>query len=155
MADTLLRVGDKAPDFKVKGIPDGEYSLSQFLGQVVVLAFYPADNSPVCTTQMRAYSLDSGSFEGLNAVVLGISPQDVASHQGFASKHDISIPLLSDPDKTVAKAYGVLGPLGFYRRSIFVIDRQGIVTYLRRTKAGLTYSPTSVLIDAINQAEGK
>ena len=94
-------------------------------------------------------------FEGLNAVVLGISPQDVASHLGFASKHDISIPLLSDPDKTVAKAYGVLGPLGFYRRSIFVIDRQGIVTYLRRSKAGLTYSPTSVLIDAINQVEGK
>lgn len=155
MADTLLKVGDRAPDFTVRGIPDGDYSLSQYRGQVVVLAFYPADNSPVCTTQMRAYSLDSGSFEGLNAVVLGISPQDVASHQGFASKHDISIPLLSDPDKKVAKAYGVLGPLGFYRRSIFVIDRQGIVTYLRRTKAGLTYSPTSVLIDAINEAEGK
>lgn len=155
MSGQSVSIGDAAPDFKLRGIPDGEYSLSSFAGKVVVLAFYPADNSPVCTTQMRTYSLDTDNFANLNAVVLGISPQSVESHVGFASKNSISIPLLADTDKSVGEMYGVIGPLGFYRRSIFVINGDGVITYLRRAKAGLKFAPTSVLLDAIEKASAK
>lgn len=155
MSDQSVEVGDIAPDFRLNGFPDGEYSLSSFTGKVVVLAFYPADNSPVCTTQMRTYSLDTDNFSDLNATVLGISPQSVETHVGFASKNSISIPLLADTDKKVGGLYGVVGPLGFYRRSIFVINGNGIITYLRRAKAGLKFAPTSVLIDEIEKATAK
>ncbi|TAN23755.1 MAG: peroxiredoxin [Actinomycetota bacterium] len=149
----MVGVGDKAPGFTLAGVPSGTYSLSDYLGMIVVLAFYPADNSPVCTTQLRSYTADLKSFENANAVVLGISPQSVASHQEFYTGQAIGVPLLSDEDKSVAEAYDVLGPLGFYRRSIFVINRSGVITYARRTTAGLTYSPTSVLMKAISQAD--
>lgn len=155
MSDQSVEVGDIAPDFRLNGFPDGEYSLSSFTGKVVVLAFYPADNSPVCTTQMRTYSLDTDNFSDLNATVLGISPQSVETHVGFASKNSISIPLLADTDKKVGGLYGVVGPLGFYRRSIFVINGNGIITYLLRAKAGLKFAPTSVLIDEIEKATAK
>lgn len=149
----VVGVGDRAPEFCLPGIPDGEYSLGGYLGKTVVLAFYPADNSPVCTTQWRSYTLDSASFERLDAVVLGISPQGIESHRSFARKNSIELPLLSDEDKAVAESYGVLGPLGFYRRSVFVVNKAGIVTYAHRTTAGLTYSPTSVLLKAISEGE--
>ncbi len=146
-------VGDAAPGFTLHGVPQGTYSLSDFLGKIVVLAFYPADNSPVCTTQLRTYTLDQKSFKELDAAVLGISPQGIASHEKFASEQSISLPLLSDEDKTVGKAYGVLGPLGFYRRSVFVIDRSGEITYASRTTAGLTFYPTSALLEAVKKAQ--
>ncbi|NNN18812.1 MAG: peroxiredoxin [Acidimicrobiaceae bacterium] len=148
----MVDVGDRAPEFKLLGVPDGEYSLSRFPGKIVVLAFYPADNSPVCTTQLRTYTMDQASFDSLDAVVLGISPQGIASHKAFYEEQAIKLPLLADEDKTVAQAYGVLGPLGFYRRSVFVINRDGLITYAHRTTAGLSFSPTSVLIEAISQA---
>lgn len=146
-------MGERAPDFCASGIPLGEYCLSDYHGRVVVLAFYPADNSPVCTAQLRSYSLDAARFSDLDAVVLGISPQSVESHLRFADTSDISLTLLSDESRTIASMYDVPGPLGFYRRSIFVIDRSGIVTYVRKATAGLTFSPSSVLLREIKNAD--
>lgn len=149
-----ITVGSIAPDFTLMGIPSGTYSLGSYLGKVVVLAFYPADNSPVCSLQMRSYSLEVAKFTQMDAIVLGISPQSTKSHEGFIDKNQILIPLLSDERKEVGLKYGVIGPLGFYRRSIFVIDKCGVVAYAKRTTAGLTYSPTKVLFEAINNASG-
>ena len=109
----------------------------------MLLVFYPADNSPVCTQQLRSYSEDLNEFEKLGAAVLCLSPQDVASHEAFAAAQALRLPLLSDEDKAVGRAYGILGPLGFYRRSVFVVDRDGVIRFARRSLSNLTYLPTS------------
>ncbi len=151
----MLRVGDAAPGFELEGYPDGLYSLKSMLGRTLVLAFYPEDHSPVCTLQLRAYSDGMPDFSGLGAAVWGVSPQNPETHRVFAERQSLSIPLLSDLDKKVGAAYGVLGPLGFYRRSVFVINRQGIITFCHRTTAGLTYQPTSTLLKAVREAEAE
>ncbi len=146
-------IGDKAPEFCLSGSPLADYCLAGVLGTPLVLAFYPQDHSPVCSLQLRAYSDGMADFSNLGALVWGISPQDLESHENFAIKNEITFPLLSDKDKEVAKAYQVLGPLGFYRRSIFVINRQGIITYSHRSTAGATYKPTKDLLFALEHAE--
>jgi thioredoxin-dependent peroxiredoxin len=127
--------------------------LADHLGEPVLLVFYPADHSPVCTQQLRSYSEDLNEFEQLGATVLCFSPQDVASHEEFAAVQSLRLPLLSDVDKTVGRAYGVLGPLGFYRRSIFVVDRRGVIRFARRSLSNLTYLPTAALVNAIRVAD--
>lgn len=147
-------VGDPAPDFTLPSSGGGEVSLSSYRGRPVVLAFYPADDSPVCTTQLRSYDDDLAEFEGLDAAVLGISPQSVESHDRFAERHGLRFPLLADADKAVGEAYGVLGPVGFYRRSVFVVDGEGVIRYAHRAIAGLRYRPASELVAAVKQAKG-
>ena len=147
-------VGDRAPAFSLPGTGGRTYSLSDFRGQPVVLAFYPGDNTPVCTAQLRSYSVDAPRFDGVGAVVLGISPQDVESHEAFAARNELTMPLLADVDKAVGRAYGVLGPVGFYRRSVFVVDGEGIIRYAHRAVAGLTYRPTEELVAAVREAAG-
>src|SRR5437879_2893035 len=130
-------VGDPAPDFTLPGTGDREYRLSEQRGGPVVLAFYPGDNTAVCTMQLRSYSSDMSSFDGVGATLWGISPQSVDSHEDFACKQSLSVPLLADTDKAVGRAYGILGPLGFYRRSVFVIDAEGVIRFARRGLTGL------------------
>ena len=126
-------LGEPAPDFEVPGTDNTEegrrtYSLAEFRGQPVVLVFYPGDNTPVCTRQLNAYTDDIDAFEAVGAQVLAISPQSVESHENFSCKQNgFGFPLLADEDKAVGDAYGVLGPLGFYRRSAFVIDGEGVI----------------------------
>lgn len=141
-----IGVGDRAPDFTLPGTGDQSYSLSDFAGQPVVLAFYPGDDTPVCTKQLNSYNDDIGQFTELNAQVIGISAQDVSSHEGFANKHGFTFPLLADADKAVAGLYGTLGPIGFPRRSTFIIDAGGIVRYAHRAIAGLTFRPVKELV---------
>ena len=149
-----VAVGEPAPDFTLPGTGGRDLTLSSFRGQPVVLVFYPGDDTPVCTLQLNSYNDDLSEFEGVGAQILGISPQDVASHETFAAKHGFSFPLLADIDKTVGSAYGVLGPVGFYRRSVFVIDRDGTVRYVHRAMAGLTYRKTEELVAAVAAATG-
>jgi len=148
--------GDAAPDFTLSGMEDGErrdYSLADFHGTPVVLVFYPGDNTPVCTRQLNTYTADIGEFAALGAQLLGISPQSVDSHCGFADKQGgFAFPLLADEDKAVGKAYGILGPVGFYRRSVFVIDGSGTITYAHRAFAGATFRPTDTLVKAVADA---
>lgn len=143
-----VSVGDVAPDFTLPGT-GGTYTLSQYRGQPVVLVFYPGDDTPVCTKQLNTYNDDLSEFTHVGAQVLAISAQDIASHETFAQKHGFGFPLLADVDKSVAQSYGTVGPLGFPRRSVFVVDEAGVVIYAHRAIAGLTFRPVSEIIEAI------
>ncbi|MBM3638441.1 MAG: peroxiredoxin [Actinobacteria bacterium] len=145
-----VSVGDVAPDFTLPGT-GGTYTLSQFRGQAVVLVFYPGDDTPVCTKQLNTYNDDLSEFTQVGAQVLAISAQDMASHETFASKHGFGFPLLADTDKSVAQMYGTVGPLGFPRRSVFVVNATGVVMYAHRAIAGLTFRPVSEIIEAISK----
>lgn len=141
-----LGVGDPAPDFTLPGTGGRSYSLDEFRGRPVVLVFYPGDDTPVCTKQLNSYNDDLSQFDDLDAQVIGISAQDVGSHEAFASKHGFKFPLLADTDKAVAGQYGTLGPIGFPRRSIFIVDADGVVRYAHRAIAGLTFRPVAELV---------
>lgn len=145
-------VGDPAPDFSLPGTGGRTYSLSEYAGTPVVLVFYPGDDTPVCTKQLNSYNDDLDQFEGVGAQVLAISAQDISSHDKFSDKHGFNFPLLADTDKAVAGLYGTLGPIGFPRRSVFVIDAQGVIRYAHRAIAGLTYRPVSELVEAVKAA---
>jgi peroxiredoxin Q/BCP len=147
-------VGDVAPDFSLKGSGGATHSLTEFRGHPVVIVFYPGDDSPVCTKQLNSYNNDLDQFEAVGAQILAISAQDVDSHDNFSSKYGFKFPLLADPDKVVAGLYGTLGPLGFPRRSVFVIDGGGVIRYAHRAIAGLTFRPVSELIQAVKGASG-
>ncbi len=152
-------IGTPAPDFTVPGTdgtPEGrrDYTLSEFRGQPVILAFYPGDNTPVCTRQLNTYTSEIDEFASVGAQLLAISPQDVASHDEFAEKQGgFGFPLLADTDKAVGEAYDIIGPIGFYRRSVFVIDADGNIAYSHRAIAGLTFRPTDELVEAVRKSK--
>ena len=149
---TRVAIGDDAPDFTLPGTGGRDYSLSEYSGATVVLVFYPGDNTPVCTMQLNTYNTDLHQFEDLGAQILAISPQSVESHEHFAGVHDFRFPLLADTDLSVGRAYGILGPVGFYRRSVFVIDADGIIRYAHRAAAGLSFRSTGELLEAVKAA---
>jgi thioredoxin-dependent peroxiredoxin len=150
-----LDVGEVAPTFTLPGIDGtsgevGEYALDSYRGQPVVLVFYPGDNTPICTRQLNAYTDEVAEFAAAGAQVLAISPQSVESHGGFAqAQGGFAFPLLADEGKRVGQAYGVVGPVGFYRRSAFVVDAKGLVAYAHRAIGGLTFRPTKELVRAV------
>lgn len=150
---TSIEVGSQAPDFSLPGTGDKNYSLSQFRGVTVVLVFYPGDSTLVCTKQLCSYNNDLAQFEKVGAQVLAISHQNMDSHDKFTDKHKFGFPLLSDPDKKVLSDYGVVGFAGLPRRSVFVIDPNGVVKYVHRALAGVTYRPVKELIEAIANAQ--
>ena len=146
-------VGDPAPDFTLPGISGDErrdHTLSEYAGRPVVLVFYPGDNTPVCTRQLNAYNDDLGRFDALGAQLLAVSPQDVDSHEGFSTKQGgFAFPMLADTTKEVGRAYGIVGALGFYRRSVFVVDGDGIIRYAHRAMVGATFRSADELTDAV------
>jgi peroxiredoxin Q/BCP len=146
--------GDPAPDFSLAGTGSRTYSLADARGGPLVLVFYPADNSPVCTQQLRSYSEDLSLFEGAGATVWCLSPQDVDTHERFAAEQSLELPLLADLGAEVGRDYDILGPLGFYRRSVFVIDGEGTIRWARRSLSSLTYLPAERLIEAIASTAG-
>ena len=150
-----IAVGELAPDFTLPGTdgtPEGrrDYSLSEFRGEPVVLVFYPGDDTPVCTRQLITYTKEFPAFEQVHAHVLAVSPQSVESHERFAeAQGGFAFPLLADADKVVGERYGILGPLGFYRRSAFVIGSDGRVRYAHRSLTGLSFRSTEELVGAV------
>jgi peroxiredoxin len=148
--------GDPAPDFELPGVVDGHrssYRLSELAGHPVVLVFNPGDNTPVCTRQLNAYSTDVARFSELDARILAISPQGLDSHEAFAENEGgFAFPLLADEDKAVGRSYGVLGPMGFYRRCVFVVDGAGRLAYVHRGFAGSTFRRSDELVEAIRAA---
>ena len=147
-----LEVGDVAPDFTLPGTSGQNYTLSQFRGQTVVLVFYPGDATMVCTKQLCSYNQELQQFKKVNAQILAISAQDMASHEDFSTAQGFGFPLLSDTDKTVANLYSVVGLLGLPRRSVFVIDANGVIKYAHRALLGLTFRPVSELVEAVATA---
>jgi peroxiredoxin Q/BCP len=144
-----LRVGSTAPDFELPGTGAKTYRLSDYLNGGVILAFYPGDFTPVCTKQFCSYRDDGDRVEALGIPMLGISPQSVDSHEAFAEKHGLRVPLLADEDKSVAKAYRVVGPGGMIRRALFLIDGEGKVRYRHIALLGLTFRDIDDLEDAV------
>jgi peroxiredoxin Q/BCP len=127
-----LAVGDTAPDFELPSDTGETVKLSDFRGKRVVLYFYPKDDTTGCTTQACSFRDNYPQIEEKNAVVLGVSPDGVKSHQKFKTKYNLPFTLLVDTDHKVAGAYGVWGEKSFLGkksmgiiRSHFVIDEQG------------------------------
>lgn len=130
----MLEVGTKAPDFALLDQTGKEVRLSDYLGQRVVLYFYPRDNTPGCTRQACAFAQNFEGFRRQDVVVLGVSKDSVASHQKFAQKFDLPFILLSDPELQAIQAYGVWQEKKLYGkvsmgvvRSTYIIDAQGII----------------------------
>ena len=124
---TELKVGQDAPEFKLKAYPNGEYSLSQFKDKKnVILAFYPKDDTPGCTTENCAFRDDLLKFEAANTEIFGISCDDVKSHEAFSKKFNFTHPLLADVGGEIAKKYGTFQEQkGYASRKLFVIDKNG------------------------------
>jgi peroxiredoxin Q/BCP len=124
-------VGALAPAFKLQDQAGKWHSLSDYKGHWVALYFYPKDDTPGCTTQACSFRDNVFAFKKENAVILGISVDDVASHKAFAEKHGLPFTLLADPDKAVTREYGVLktymGVMEMARRDTFLIDPDGKV----------------------------
>ena len=130
----MLEIGTKAPAFTLPDQDGNPVSLSDFAGKKVVLYFYPRDNTPGCTRQACAFAGAYEDFKRINAVVIGVSKDSVASHQKFAEKHGLPFILLSDPELAAIQAYGVWQEKKNYGkvsmgvvRSTFIIDENGMV----------------------------
>jgi thioredoxin-dependent peroxiredoxin len=145
-------IGQIPPDFTLPGIEltgdeavRGEYSLGAQRGKPIVLAFYPGDNTSVCTKQLCSYTSGLESFTSFGASVWAISPQGLASHEQFAQKYKLAFPLLADEDLAVSRKYGItLGNAGL-RRSVFVIDASGVLRWKHVTLLGLTFPPADTI----------
>jgi peroxiredoxin Q/BCP len=121
-------VGSAAPDFRLQDQKGEWHTLGEYAGKWLVLYFYPKDGTPGCTKQVCAFRDEIVKVQKAGAVVVGVSLDDVASHEEFAEKHSVPFSLLADTNQEMAKAYGVLtSKLGFSytRRDTFVIDPQG------------------------------
>jgi peroxiredoxin (alkyl hydroperoxide reductase subunit C) len=129
-----LRIGDPAPDFKVKGIFRGQvadYSLSSYKGQWLVLFFYPADFTFICPTEVTGFSKLAKAFSAENATILGASVDSIDSHRSWADElGGLEYPLLSDVEKNVSRAYGVLDEKeGVSLRATFILNPSGMICY--------------------------
>jgi peroxiredoxin Q/BCP len=143
--------GDPAPDFALEGT-DGEFRLSEHRGEVVVLLFYPGDGTAVCTKQFCSYRDRPDDFAALDATVVGISGKDTASKQRFADKNDLTVPLLADEDRAVAKLYGASAPLVGTRRAAVVIDADGVVRHRHVHTLGLDFVGVDELRELVDAA---
>jgi peroxiredoxin Q/BCP len=130
----VIEEGKPAPEFELKSDGGETVKLSDFLGRPVVLYFYPKDDTPGCTTEACEFRDAYDVFRERGAEVLGVSPDDVTSHQKFKTKYELPFPLLADPEHEVAEKYGVWGERKFagktymgINRSTFIIDPEGKV----------------------------
>ena len=125
---TMLKIGDHAREVELSDQNSDFFKLSALLGKgPVVVYFYPKDDTPVCTKEACTFRDRHAEFTGLDAVIVGISDDDVASHKRFATAHRLPFTLLSDVDGKAREAFGLRTLLGFKARATFVIDTEGII----------------------------
>ncbi len=132
MAEVILKEGETAPDFSLPSSLGKNISLKDYRGKKIILYFYPKDDTPGCTKEACSFRDDLKKFEKQNTVILGVSPDDLDSHQKFIDKFNLPFPLLADTDTEVSKAYGVYKLKNMYgkefwgiERTTFVIDEKG------------------------------
>jgi len=150
--------GETAPDFTLHSTPDQAVSLSEFRGQPVILAFYPADFSPVCGDQMALYNQILPEFRRHRAELIGISVDGSWCHAAFAGERKLHFPLLADfePKGKVARAYGVYRESdGTSERALFVIDAEGVIRWSYISPVGVNPGADGILtaLEAL-QTEG-
>jgi thioredoxin-dependent peroxiredoxin len=141
----MLKIGDSAPDFELPDQNGLRLRLSELLARgPVLLYFYPADFTPVCTREACAFRGLQPALTAANVTVIGVSPQDSASHARFGKKHGLDFPLLADIHKRVISAYGSKGPLGFgVRRTSYLIGQNGRI--METARAAFRVSPHAAL----------
>jgi peroxiredoxin len=154
---SLLKPGTAAPNFTLRSTPDQSVSLSQFRGHPTILAFYPADFSPVCGDQMTLYNEILPEFQRFNAELVGVSVDGVWSHLAFSKDRNLHFPLLSDfePKGEVAKKYGVYrNQDGITERALFVIDSDGIIRWSYVSPIGVNPGAEGILkaLESITQS---
>jgi peroxiredoxin 2/4 len=152
----MIRIGDKATDFSVKGIFQGvvsDYSLGAYEGRWLVLFFYPADFTFICPTEVTGFSKMAEAFRAERADILGVSVDSLESHRKWAEElGGIQYPLLSDRDKSLSRAYGVLDEKeGVPLRATFIINPSGIVSYfvVSHTNVGRSVEETLRVLKAL------
>ncbi len=150
-----IKVGEPAPDVELRGTGGRTFRLGDYRGRWLVLAFYPGDFTPVCTRQFCSYRDAADRLDELDADVLGVSPQSLDSHERFRARHGLTVPLLADSERTMIRAYGVLGPGGLVRRSIFIVDPEGIVRYRHLALLGLHYQDVEELKESLRRAQAE
>jgi peroxiredoxin len=149
----ILAPGVSAPDFTLRVTPDQTVSLKEFAGRPVILAFYPADWSPVCGDQMTLYNQVRPEFEKHGAAILGISVDGAWCHQAYAKHYNIHFPLLADfePKGGVARQYGAYrANEGVCERALFVVDRDGRVFWSYCSPIGVNPGAEGIL-DALER----
>jgi peroxiredoxin Q/BCP len=127
-----LKVGTKAPDFNLPATYGRKVKLADYAGKNLIIVFYPMDNTPGCTVQLCALRDEYASFQKLNTEGIASNPNTVASHEQFAKRQNYKFPVLADEDKSMAKAYRTLNPLGFVDRTVYIVDGNGIIRYAKR-----------------------
>jgi len=148
------QLGAPAPDFTLKDGGGNEWRLSDNRGKVVVLLFYPGDETPICTRQMCSVRDRWEDYAATGAEVVGISTDSVESHKEFAAHHDLPLRLLSDGEQVVANLYGARSLIpGKVARSVFVIDANGIVRHRDVRPLGLFRPKDDEVITAIRNAQ--
>lgn len=144
----MLAIGTQAPDFELNSTPDQKLKLSELLGKKIILAFYPADWSPVCSDQMVLYNETLKFFSKHNAQLLGISVDSKWSHLAFSEIRKLHFPLLADfePKGQVAKMYGVYDEKeGQSKRALFVLDEKGIIRWNYLSPVGINPGAEGIL----------
>jgi peroxiredoxin Q/BCP len=140
----VAEVGQPAPDFTLEGT-DGPFTLSEHRGERVILLFYTMDRGSVCARQFRSYSVNQAALDDLGATVVGINGQGLESHRRFQQRDGVPIPLLSDPELAVASAYGAAIPVVGTRRSVMVVDEDGVLRHRHVHTVGVTFATLSDL----------
>jgi peroxiredoxin len=160
MSTQIAPPGSTAPEFRLKATPDQLVSLSDFRGRPVILAFYPADWSPVCSDQLAVYNEVLDEFRAYDAQLIGISVDGVWSHAAFANSRKLHFPLLADfePKGAVARAYGAFdADVGVSQRALFVIDRDGTIAWSYLSPVGVNPGADGILdaLERLGQRTGR
>src|SRR5438046_3511132 len=146
---SILNLGRKAPNFSLNSTPDQKVSLKDFRGQPVILAFYPADWSPVCTDQLSLYAEVMPEFKKHNAELLAISVDNIWSHLAFSKDRKLNFPVLADfePKGTVSRKYGAFKEkIGEAARALFVIDDKGVIRWSHLSPDGVNPGADGILL---------
>jgi peroxiredoxin len=156
----ILKAGTLAPDFNLRVTPDQFLSLSDLAGRPVILAFYPADWSPVCGDQLALYNEVLPQFHEHAAELLGISVDGVWCHEAYAQHRKLHFPLLADfhPKGDVAKKYGAYREAeGLCERALFVVDRKGVIFWSYRSPVAVNPGADGILdaLDKLSQKENR
>lgn len=150
-----MKTGEKAPDFVLQDFDGEDWKLSDHLGKTVVLLFYPADNSPVCTAQLCSVRDNWSEYQATGAEVVGISTDSVSSHKDFSDKNQLTLPLLADEKGEVTEKYGVKSWIpNRSARAVVVIDKEGIIRYHKIQTLSIFRPNDTEILEAIKELNG-